>query len=302
MWPQSYETELGKAWARVRGVPSLTLQTSVAKLEYSTAGNGQPVLMSHGVMGGHPEGLGMVNTYNGDAFAIAPSRFGYFGSELPREATPGLQADVYAELLNHLEIDRAVVFGFSAGGPSTIEFALRHSDRVELLVLASSALPRRPIPGIAKRIGAPLMRLILRSNFPFWLFKTAMPGTFRHLLGVPKRYELSLSEQAAFQEVAESVFPIIPRREGAVFDTFIGNPHVSGCPLEEITAPTLIVHAADDALAPYETAVAAATRMRSARFVTIKAGGHEFLGHEAQVRDAVCTYLQELRERRKTLA
>lgn len=67
--------------------------------------------MSHGVMGAHPQGLGMVTTYYGPAFAIAPSRFGYFGSSLPADATPAMQADIYAELLDDLGVERAVVVG-----------------------------------------------------------------------------------------------------------------------------------------------------------------------------------------------
>jgi hypothetical protein len=62
--------------------------TEFGPVEYATAGDGQPVLMSHGVMGGHPAGLEMIATYYGSAFAISPSRFGYFGSSLPVHATP----------------------------------------------------------------------------------------------------------------------------------------------------------------------------------------------------------------------
>jgi hypothetical protein len=37
---------------------------------------------------------------------IAPSRFGYFGSTLPTDASPADQADAYALLLDHLGVDR----------------------------------------------------------------------------------------------------------------------------------------------------------------------------------------------------
>lgn len=296
MWRKRYETEIKRARERVGAVPSRSLQTTCARIEYAVSGSGQPVLMSHGVMGGHAEGLGMVTTYYGNALAIAPSRFGYFGSELPDNATPALQADVYAELLDALMVERCVVIGFSAGGPSTIEFALRHPQRVELLVLASSALPRESIPWLVRTVGPTLMTAGLRSDWPFWLFKTLMPGTFRRLLGVPKTYALTKEVAQSLREVAESLFPIRPRRKGAVFDAFTGNPLVNNCPLERISVPTLIIHAADDALAPYQTACDAAARMPSERFVTIDAGGHEFLGHEAVVRDAVRDSLQEIRQ------
>ena len=63
----------------------------------------------------------------GHRFAAA-SRFGYLGSSLPGAALPADQADAYA-LLDALGIDAAAVFGYSGGGPSAIQFALRHADR-----------------------------------------------------------------------------------------------------------------------------------------------------------------------------
>jgi pimeloyl-ACP methyl ester carboxylesterase len=298
MWNR-YERDVAQAWKRVRAVPSRTLRTGFGTIEYATSGEGQPVLVSHGVMGGHPHGLGMVATYYGPAFAISPSRFGYFGSSLPADASPAQQADVYAELLDELGVDRAVAIGFSAGGASAIEFALRHPERVDWLVLASSALPRAfdPMPSVARKLGPVFMRAALSSDRPFWLFKSLMPRTFRHLLGVPKGFVGTSDERETLEEVATSIFPIPPKRDGAVFDTFTGNPHVDNCPIEDITVPTLIVHAADDSLAPYQSAHNAAARMPFARFVTIDKGGHEFLGTEREVRDAIKTYLSELRER-----
>jgi pimeloyl-ACP methyl ester carboxylesterase len=301
MRANSYEAEIAEAWERVRSVPSHIIETSWGRVEYAVTGRGQPVLMSHGLMGGHPQGLGMVTTYFGDGFAIAPSRIGYFASGLPASATPAIQADVYAELLDALDVERCVAIGFSAGGPSTIELALRHPERVELLVLASSALPRAfaPMPKIVKTFAPPLMKLALTSDRPFWLFKTLMPRTFRHLLGVPKNFAASEAEASTLEEIAQSIFPVRPRREGAVFDAFTGNPHVDTCPIQDITVPTLIIHAADDALAPYKSACDAAARIPRARLVTVDAGGHEFLGHEALVRDAIHSYLLELHESQK---
>ena len=92
---------------------------------------------------------------------IAPSRFGYFHSSLPPGATPADQADAYALLLDHLGIGRAVVFGFSAGRGSVLEFGLRHPDRVIGLILANCRLGG----GVTvNKVFAPLFRLALGAD------------------------------------------------------------------------------------------------------------------------------------------
>jgi pimeloyl-ACP methyl ester carboxylesterase len=58
------------------------------------------------------------------------------------------------------------------------------------------------------------------------------------------------------------------------------------------TESTLLVHAADDRLAPYEHVPAAASRIPGGRLVTIEAGGHLFLGHAADVRAATSSFIQ----------
>jgi pimeloyl-ACP methyl ester carboxylesterase len=94
------------------------------------------------VLGCHVDGVdGYWSTLPGPGFrVIAPARFGYFGSTLPRRATPADQANAYALLLDHLGVERAIVMGYSAGTASVLELAGRHPDRVVALILASARL------------------------------------------------------------------------------------------------------------------------------------------------------------------
>ena len=62
---------------------------------------------------------------------MVASRFGYLGSTLRPGATPGLQADVYAKLLDALGIDRAGVIALSAGAHLGVQFTLRNPSRVD---------------------------------------------------------------------------------------------------------------------------------------------------------------------------
>lgn len=121
--------------------------------------------------------------------------------------------------------------------------------------------------------------------------KTLAPGLFARICGIPKGFRASPTEQRALEWVMEGLFPIKPRSQGAIVDTLVSEPEVDDFPLEQITAPTLMVHAADDALARYATAPPAAARIPGARLVTIERGGHVFLGAEARVRREVAGFI-----------
>lgn len=295
MW-QRYHRDLDDAWTRVRAVRSQLLDTPDGRVEYVTSGAGRPVLMSHGILGGHVESLGMVATYVGDhVHAIAPSRFGYFRSDLPADATPALQADAYATLLDHVGVDEAVIVGYSAGGTSAIEFALHYPERTSALILASSALPSSTADPSAlsdpPRFLRPLMSTATRTDLPLWLLARLMPSTLHGLMGIPRDYPPTATEAATIDAVVASIFPVHLRREGFVFDTFVGNPYVRNTRLEHLTVPTLLVHAADDSLAPYANAEAAAERILDVELVTIPRGGHLFLGQETRVRSEINAFV-----------
>lgn len=288
LWDRFHE-DIAQAHQRVAAVPSATVETPHGLVEYATEGTGESVLVSHGIWGSHAEAVGLARTYVGPGFrVVAPSRFGYFRSDLPADASPARQADAYVSLLDHLGIERTIAVGFSAGGPSVIQLALRHPDRVSALLLMSSALPPSSGPPAILR---PVLAAAARSERLFWSFAHLMPGTLHGLMGVPPDYEPTPEEAAVIEQVGGSIFPVRPRRDGFLFDAFVGNTSVRHAGLEELTVPTMIVHAADDSLAPYAHAEAAAARIPDVSFVSIDTGGHLFLGQEARVRREVATFL-----------
>ena len=226
---------------------------------------------------------------------VAPSRFGYFGSTLPSNATPADQADVYAALLDHLGIDRAIVIGYSAA--SVLEFALRHAERVIGLILASARLGG----GItANQRLAPAFRVAYSAQPLFWAFKALAPTAYGRMMGAPKKYRPTASEATTLAGIRELLFPLTPRRDGAVFDGFIGNLAGDRFPLERLPVPTLLISAVDDGHAPYCFAATAAARIPRARLVTIERGGHIFLGHETHVREAIGEFIQPILAAKQT--
>jgi pimeloyl-ACP methyl ester carboxylesterase len=61
--------------------------------------------------------------------------------------------------------------------------------------------------------------------------------------------------------------------------------------LEQLRVPTLVISTQDDPLAPYRFAAQAASRLLGARLVTIERGGHLFLGHDAEVRKEISSFV-----------
>jgi pimeloyl-ACP methyl ester carboxylesterase len=287
--PGRYRQDMQRAWERIAAAPTGKLETRLGTVEYAERGVGLPILVAHGVLGCHADGVDgwWTRMLGGEYRVIAPARFGYFGSTLAKNATPADQADAYALLLDHLGVGRAAVIGYSAGSASVLEFARRHPDRVVGLILANCRLGG-PTPNPMLR---PVLGAVYGSQRLFWLYRRLLPAAYARMLGVPKGYRPTPEEAATIRAVSELQFPLTPRKAGAVFDGFVSNLAADRFPFEELTVPTLIVSAADDPWARHAYAVEAAARIPGAELVTIDRGGHLFLGHDAQVRAAIGAFI-----------
>ena len=137
-------------------------------IEYAVQGEGSPVLLAHGAGGGYDQGLLIGENYVGEGHRlIAPSRFGYLRSSIPEEdGSPGAQADAYAALLDALGVERVGVVAFSDGGPSGLQFALRHPERCEALVMISAKSQSAPPDSLLQGL---VFESIFRSDYLFWL-------------------------------------------------------------------------------------------------------------------------------------
>jgi pimeloyl-ACP methyl ester carboxylesterase len=261
-----------RAWSRIAASPTGTLETHLGTVQYADQGAGPPVLVCHGVFGCHADAVdGWWTRMLGEGFRIiAPSRFGYFGSTLPPNATPADQAEVYTLLLDQLGIDRAAIVAYSAGSASALELALRHPDRVLGLVLANARLGG-PTPN---KLLKPVQGTVYGWERLWWLYRRFLPSIYGRMVGVPKGYQPTPEDVATIRGMSELQFPLKPRRLGAVFDGFVSNM------------------VADDHWARHQYAVTAAGRVPDARLVTIDRGGHLFLSHDAQVRAAIGGFIE----------
>ena len=199
--PSSYRQDMQRAWSRVAAIPTGKLATRLGAVEYAEGGAGLPILVAHGVLGCHADGVdGWWTRMLGEAYrVIAPARFGYVGSALPENATPADQADAYALLLDHLGIDRVAVIGYSAGSASVLELARRHPDRVVGLILANCRLGGPTPNQLLRRV----LGVVYRSQRLFWLYRRLLPATYARMIGVPKGYRPTLAEAATIRAVSE---------------------------------------------------------------------------------------------------
>ena len=287
-----YRRDMTAARARLAAVKRQVISTPWGDVEYAERGDGEPVLVVHGIFHNCVGGLLSVRDLFTDRRVIAPSRFGYLGSTLPPDATPAAQADAFAALLDALDIDRADVVGLSAGATSALQLALRHPEKVKHLAVLVGNLPGSPTA-----VAQPTWAKHVNRQFVMWTLKTFAPSTMvRMVAAVPRQFAMSDDDARAANEFIDSLFPMSP--DGVNFDLFVSNADVNNYELEAISVPTLIIHTKDDQLASHEASRRAAGRIRGARFVSLESGGHLILGRQKEGRDALAKFFADTSDRR----
>lgn len=275
------------------------MRSQFGDLEYATEGAGPPVLMSHGTGGGFDQGLDFARPLSVAGWrVIAPSRFGYLRSDFPVEATSEHQADAFADLLDHLNIDRCAICGGSAGALSAMQFAIRHPDRCHALVtlVPAAYAPGRPPVRPPNPLAKAIIEYGLRSDFLFWagmsLNEDAMIAAL--LATEPALVaQASPDEQARVRAILHNILPVSARAQGLLNDARLaGDP--TAMPLERISAPTLAVSLEDDRFETLAAARHIAASVPGATLVTYPSGGHVWVGRNLAVFTEVGRFLSRL--------
>lgn len=265
--------------ARLSRYPARTSRLGHGHIAYIDTGPRQaPVILSlHGMFGGYDQGFDVAAAHTAGMRIIAPSRFGYPGSDIRGRGTPAEQVEALIELLDELGVERVLVMGSSAGGTAAIRFVLDHPERAKGLILFSSAppLPERParysaFQGPPRLMHSDAVMLLLSPLFP--LAMSMPPST------------------------VISMLPIAERRAGALLDARITNPdmarHFEEYPIESLSVPVLILAAEDDRLVPAARMLTALHRFPDPQLLLVDDGGHLLAGHHEEVSRAIAALVE----------
>jgi 3-oxoadipate enol-lactonase len=178
---------------------------------------------------------------------------------------------------------RAHVAGFSMGGYIAQTLALRHPQLIERLVLMCTGTGSPSYARLPAETRAAWSAYADRSPQEF--ARNTMPFSFAPgwTEAHPDEFEQLLRDRLEF-----------PTPQGAwraqydACEAFIDR--IS--PVEEIAAPTLVLHGDADRVVPYENGVELARRIPGAEFITFAGGGHLFFIEEhEQVNATVLEFL-----------
>ena len=287
-----YRREMDEICSRIESGGTIA-DTRVGPIEFAEEGRGEPLLLVHGAGGGYDQGLMIGRDFAGGLRLIAPSRFGYLRTPVPADSSPAAQADAHAALLDALGIDKCIVAGLSAGGPSAIEFALRYPERTRALILI---VPRTYDPSQSIGVDAgvqaqAILRLVEASaDFLFWLaIRVARPAVVR-FLGVRPKVEANASdvERARVTDVMRSILPLSRRVRGIAVDS---STELAPWPLKRIAVPTLIVSAIDDLFGTLPGARFTAAGIPGAELKVLESGGHIMVGQSERVQQWIGDFL-----------
>ncbi len=266
--------------------------TSAGPIEYAVEGQGPAMLIIHGSPGGYDHGIALARWIKSPDFTyIAPSRPGYLRTPLHSGISPEAQADLYAALLDTLTIEQAVILGASGGGPSALQFVLRHPERCRGLVTLCAVSQRYVENEFYQQLptGQRLLKQLTNELIffdPFIYFLQSIVG-LQAIAG-------SQSSRLIETNVLASLSLAYLRKEGYRNDMRQFSA-MAPYPLEKITVPTFISQGTADTELPFADAQLLASKIPHAQFVPVPGADHLFfLTHEDQVMPALRDFLHTL--------
>lgn len=258
---------------------SESIETSYGKITYIDKGEGETFFIIHGITGGYDQGFDVMGERTDQYRIIAPSRFGYPGSDLPENATVDMQVEAFVEMLDKLGIEKVFITATSAGGTVAQRFALMHPERCKGLVLYCSGYPAsdKPTEPASGMTGPPSF---FCNDFMMWMISPF----FKPMMGMDR-------------DVIKQIIPMKDRKAGVLFDGDVVNKdhtdNYDNYDLRNIKVPVLIIHSEDDKLADPEKAKYWSKEIPNCKSVFFSGGGHLMNGNSEDINNAVDEFAEE---------
>jgi pimeloyl-ACP methyl ester carboxylesterase len=219
------------------------------KMYYEIYGQGKPIVLIHGGGSTIQTTFAKVIPLFAKSRKVIAVELQAHGRTSDRNAdlTFEQDADDIATLLKNLNIDKADFFGFSNGGTTTLQIAIRHPQIVNKIILGSA---------LAKRNGVPEW---------FWDFMKQAK-----LENMPEQLKV------AYKQVAPDTngLQIMHDRDGKRMVNFKDIPDVQ---IKSIKAPTLIIIGDKDVITP-EHAIELSRQISNSELAIIPGGHGEYIG------------------------
>lgn len=258
-----------------------TINSSYGKVSYIDEGQGEAFLVFHGITGGYDQGFDVLSGRTDDYRVIAPSRFGYPGTDMPEGATVDMQVEEFTQLLDSLDIDKVFAVATSAGGTVAQRFALMYPERCKGLILYCSGYPatEKPTEPASRMTGPPEAAC---NDFVMWMISPL----FKPIMGMER-------------SVIKQIIPLKERRAGIVFDGDVVNKdhtnHYENYDLRNIKVPVLIIHSDDDKLANPEKAKLWSKEIPDCTSAFFSGGGHLMAGNSEEINRVLDEFVEKNR-------
>ena len=237
-------------------------------LWYERRGSGEPFLLitGFGISGAVFEPV--LDRYAERFSCIVFDNRGSGRSQAPLRPTsmPELAADTVG-LLDELGIASAHVYGVSMGGMIAQEVALRFPERVRGLVLGCTS------PGGPRSVRPTVRELRVVAAAAASAPRSPVDGTLAAVL-FSERFRRDEPERARF--LLEHFRRHLPAAQGVAAQLLASVFHDTVSRLDQVQAPTLVLHGERDVMAPLDNARMLAERIPNAELAIVPGAGHAY--------------------------
>jgi len=242
------------------------VETDVGKVQIFRGGDGPPLVYLHSAAG---EAVNPAAETLADSFSVVSPVFPGFGESEGLEQIDDMEDATFhhLDLFDRLGLDAVPIVGLSFGGWMAAELATRYPERVSKLVLVNPVglyIDGQSVKEIFGRTPAELAEdMFADQSHPM--------AQMMHMLS-----EFSGDVGQQIEVPMELVLPIWKSMSATAklgWDPYLHNPKLRRR-LHRVTAPTLVIHGAQDTLAPKVISETYAAEIPEARLVDVDGGAH----------------------------